>query len=248
LGNGAVVSGSIASGQIGRFQLSNSAVFSGNISSSEVGKPHLATTTAPSSGYVLTTDGTNIDWAQAATSLQSGGVTSGLLGNNSVVSGSIASGQIGNFHLSSGTAIYNLLSGSIRSGLLGNGSVVSGSIASGQVGQYHLASGFIPTATLTYTGQTANFTAYTIPDTSGVSVSVEYYVINTATNAYRSGIVLIVWNSTNDTVEYTDTSTNDLGNSTIGLYFTAAISTNNLVLTANITTGTWTVKLGARLL
>ena len=108
--------------------------------------------------------------------------------------------------------------------------------------------GYQGTAFNTYTGQTANFTAYSVADTSGVSATIEYYVINTVTNAYRSGTVFAVWNSTADTVEYTEISTNDLGGSTIGIYFTAAIVTNTFTLTANITAGTWTVKLAIRLL
>jgi hypothetical protein len=98
-------------------------------------------------GYVKKADGTIATVWQPST-LNSGSVTSGLIGNAAIVSGSVASGQISNFHLSSGTAIFNLLSGSIGSGLLANASVVSGSIASGNVGKYSLTSGLVPSFTI----------------------------------------------------------------------------------------------------
>lgn len=75
---------------------------------------------------------------------QSGFVTSGFLGDSSVLSGTIGSGQIGASHLASGLFDeLKLSSGEITSGYLGNNSVVSGSIASGQIGQYHIASGVL---------------------------------------------------------------------------------------------------------
>ena len=101
----------------------------------------------------------------------SGSITSGYLGNSSVLSGSIGSGQIGGFHLLSGliqpgtgvsitvdannnyeisaTGGGSVTSGSIVSGLIGNEAVVSGSIASGQIGYIHLNSGFVYTTDLT---------------------------------------------------------------------------------------------------
>lgn len=96
--------------------------------------------------------------------------------------------------------------------------------------------------------QTANVDVFTVADTVGVGATFEYYVINTASSYYRYGQIMAVWNSTADTVEYTETSTQDLGGSTAGLTFTLAITSNNLVLTANITSGTWTIKIGVRIL
>ncbi len=73
--------------------------------------------------------------------LKSGDVTSGFIGNASVVSGSIASGQIGSIHLASGTipAGFALSSGIITSGYIGNAAVTSGNVASGQIGHFHIA-------------------------------------------------------------------------------------------------------------
>jgi hypothetical protein len=57
---------------------------------------------------------------------------------------------------------------------------------------------------------------------------------------------MCVWNGS--TVSYTDTSTTDLGNSTAGIEFLVDINTGNVRLRAVITTGTWTVKVGTRIL
>jgi hypothetical protein len=108
--------------------------------------------------------------------------------------------------------------------------------------------GFIKTLSGYFTGQTGNFIAFSIPDTTGVAVFFDYYAINTTLSSYRSGTVMAVWNATANTVEFTDTSTNDLGGSTAGLTFSVAITSNNLNLTANISANTWTVKIGARVL
>ena len=86
--------------------------------------------------------------------LISGVITSGYLGNASVVSGSIASGSIGQFHHASGSVTSGhvgnnaVVSGSIASGTIGtfhfsSGGVLSGNIASGQIGRNHLSSGAV---------------------------------------------------------------------------------------------------------
>jgi len=116
LGSGVVLSGFIASGQIGVNHLA-----SGVISTAVLG-----------SGQV--TSGSIASGSVGQFKLSSGAVNSGHIGNNAVVSGSIASGSIGNFHLASGA---------VTSGEIGNAAVVSGSIASGSVGTFHIASGSI---------------------------------------------------------------------------------------------------------
>lgn len=94
----------------------------------------------------------------------SGSVTSGFLGDASVVSGSIASGAIGHFHianaavqsgniLSGSIGDFHIMSGGLHSGTiasgqigplqLGNQAVLSGAIGSGQVASGHLASGLL---------------------------------------------------------------------------------------------------------
>jgi len=72
LANGAVVSGSIASGQIGTAHIASGGVLSANVASGQIGIYHLA------SGLPIT----------------SGMITSGDLGQGAVVSANVASGAI----------------------------------------------------------------------------------------------------------------------------------------------------------
>lgn len=104
------------------------------------------------------------------------------------------------------------------------------------------------TSSAYFSGQTSTFNVFTVMDTVGVGATFEYYAINTASSRFRYGQVMVVWNSTSDTVEYTDISTQDLGGSTADLSFSVAIVSNTLTLTANISAGTWTIKIGARIL
>jgi hypothetical protein len=108
--------------------------------------------------------------------------------------------------------------------------------------------GYTKTTSGYYTGKTADYVVFSVADTSGVAAVFDYYVINTTTNGYRTGIVMVVWNATANTATFTDMSSEDLGSSTAGLIFSAAIISNNIELKAEITTGTWTIKIGARVL
>ena len=110
------------------------------------------------------------------------------------------------------------------------------------------SSGFVKTLSGYFTGQTANFVVFSIPDTTGVAVFFDYYAINTTLSAYRCGTVMAVWNATDNIVQFTDTSTKDLYGSTAILKFSVAITSGNLELTAQISANTWTVKIGARIL
>ena len=55
-----------------------------------------------------------------------------------------------------------------------------------------------------------------------------------------------VWDGTN--VEYTDTSTPDLIVSTAGVEFAVSISGSNLLFSSVVSTGTWNIKVGARVI
>jgi len=70
------------------------------------------------------------------------------------------------------------------------------------------------------------------------------YVIKDGTN-YRTGTVMAVWNGS-DGVQFTDTSTNDIGN-TLGAEFVVDTFEGNARLKFTTTTGTWTVKTSVRL-
>jgi hypothetical protein len=62
----------------------------------------------------------------------------------------------------------------------------------------------------------------------------------------RTGTVMAIWDSTN--VQYTDTSTPDLNGSTKGIEFNVAIITGNVTLQSVVTSGTWSVDTGIRII
>jgi hypothetical protein len=70
------------------------------------------------------------------------------------------------------------------------------------------------------------------------------YVLNKSTNA-RAGTVFSVWNGTS--VEYTETSTTDIGN-TSDVNLSVNLSGGNIVLYASSSTNDWSMKALARLL
>jgi hypothetical protein len=87
---------------------------------------------------------------------------------------------------------------------------------------------------------------FSIPDLSGGAAFYDYYIYN-ATPSYRAGTIMAVWDASSDTVEYTETSTPDLNGTTSGITFSLRISSNNLILKANVTSGIWSIRLGLRL-
>jgi len=90
----------------------------------------------------------------------------------------------------------------------------------------------------------SNTTLITIVEASGTSAVFDYYVSNGAGS--RAGTVMTVWNGAATT--YTDYSTPDLGSSTTGISFTTTADGTNVYLNAVVTTGTWTVKVGSRII
>jgi hypothetical protein len=108
------------------------------------------------------------------------------------------------------------------------------------------------TATTThFVGVTGSLTTNTVVASLDVAtqpaygVFFDYVVYDDAeppTNA-RAGTIMTVNN--NSTSRYTDTSTSDIGDTT-PVDFSTSISGNNLLLTANIASGTWYVRLNYR--
>ena len=82
-----------------------------------------------------------------------------------------------------------------------------------------------------------------IPTTSGNSAVFDYFVSD-GTNS-RAGSVISVWNGASST--NTDYSTPDLGGSTTGMAFKTVVNGGNLELQSVVTSGTWTVKISARI-
>ena len=79
---------------------------------------------------------------------------------------------------------------------------------------------------------------YSIPTSTYTGAFFDYTVSNNIN--LRAGNIMAIWN-TGTTVQYTETSTNDIGN-TSGLTFNIIISGSSAILRASGVTGNWTVK------
>ena len=168
LASGIVLSGNIASGQIGTDHLANGAVTSGDIASGQVGGAHIAASTVANANLVnssvTVTAGTGLGGGGAvalgaAVTLTNAGVTSLTGGTGitasastgaitvSIANGAITNALIGSGAITSGNIAsgqvgnFHIASGAVTSGEIGNAAVISGNIASGQIGTFHLASG-----------------------------------------------------------------------------------------------------------
>jgi len=64
----------------------------------------------------------------------------------------------------------------------------------------------------------------------------------------RAGTVMGVWDSSGTTAGSTDYSTTDIIGSTIGISFSVTASSPSVSLVASVTSGTWTVKVGTRVI
>lgn len=78
----------------------------------------------------------------------------------------------------------------------------------------------------------------------GNSIFIDYYV-NSTLDYMRSGNVTGVWNASN--IEYTETSTTDIGGDTSGIEFIPYIIGNTVSVKAIINSGTWSIKFGVRI-
>jgi hypothetical protein len=94
---------------------------------------------------------------------------------------------------------------------------------------------------ITTTGVTTNTIITSFP-TSTYDGGFFDYVIKNGTNL-RSGTVTSVWTSNN--VEFNEVTTNDLGN-TSGVDMSVTLSGGNANLNANVSSGTWTIKVLSR--
>jgi hypothetical protein len=97
----------------------------------------------------------------------------------------------------------------------------------------------------TFSGSlTGNTNIAFVPTGSFKAAFFDYYVASGSTNM-RAGTIMAVQN--NSTSRYTDTSTGDIG-STSAVDFSTSVLGGNLVLTANISSGTWEIKTAYRAL
>jgi len=98
------------------------------------------------------------------------------------------------------------------------------------------APAFITTVKNTLTSSGA-FTVYALPTSSYDGVFCDY-TARSGSNA-RAGQIMAIWSGSS--VNYTETTTTDFGNTT-GLNLGVFISSSNMVITGSAATSTWTVK------
>lgn len=94
---------------------------------------------------------------------------------------------------------------------------------------------------VTATGLTTN-TSISILPTASYNAGFFDYVIKNGSNL-RAGNIMSVWDGS--TVNFTETTTNDIGN-TSGVTLSVAESNGNISLTTQISSGTWTIKVLSR--
>lgn len=92
---------------------------------------------------------------------------------------------------------------------------------------------------------TTGVTITSIPKSTGSSAHFEYVITN-GSGYMRAGTIMAAWDGTSAT--FNDTSTPDLNGSTLGFVFDVSIIGSNLLLKANVTSGTWMVKIGTRVI
>lgn len=90
-------------------------------------------------------------------------------------------------------------------------------------------------------GSTANIASF---PTNSYTAGFFDYIATSGTNA-RAGVVYTVWNGSS--IEYTETSTNDIGN-TSNLLLSASISAGAIRLQGTSLSGSWSVKTLARMI
>jgi hypothetical protein len=96
------------------------------------------------------------------------------------------------------------------------------------------------------TGLTTGTTSIvSFADTLGSSCYFDY-TVRGFSNQRRTGTVMTIWDGTN--VQFTDTSTPDLNGSTHGIEFSVSIITSNVTLQSVVTSGTWSVNTGVRII
>jgi hypothetical protein len=94
------------------------------------------------------------------------------------------------------------------------------------------------------TGVSSNTSLYQIPTSSGCGAFFDYCITESG-GAKRLGTVMATWDSSG--AAWTDTSTPDLNNSTIGLGFTVTVAGGNVDFNSVVTSGTWTIRLAVRI-
>lgn len=177
-------------------------------------------------GYVLTSDAFgNASWKAISAATPSSGVTSITVGTGLSASSSTGAVTI----VFTGSTGTNFTGGTVSGATIFTGGVTANTISLDSVPSLITA-----TATTVTTG-TNNI--YSIPTNTYNSFHIDYNI--SGSSGLRAGSVVAIWDGSN--VDYTDTSTNDIGNTT-PVTFLVALSGGNAILQASVTTSTWRIK------
>ena len=130
----------------------------------------------------------------------------------------------------SSTGAYLPLSG----GTVTGGTIFTSGLTANTISLDSVPSLMTATATTVTTG-TNNI--YSVPTNTYNSFHIDYNI--SGSSGLRAGSVVGIWDGSN--VDYTDTSTNDIGNTT-PVSFLVALSGGNAILQASVTTSTWRIK------
>jgi hypothetical protein len=135
------------------------------------------------------------------------------------------------------TAAPGTISGSLQISNLGYATTGSNTFTNNQTinGSLQLSNSLFKQTTTT--GSTGNVDVTTISTTSYDGAFFDY-VLKDGTN-YRAGSIMSVWDGS--TVKYTETTTNDIGN-TSGVVMSVVLYGGVATLTATISSGNWTFK------
>lgn len=196
-----------------------------------------ALTVSGSNGIVATATGQTITLSGSNATTTTRGVASFTSSNFTVTSGDVAAKPI-NFN---GTDIN--LGGTYAFGL--QNITPSGATTSDQL---TLNGGAVIHGVLYTSGSNIDVDAGTevvaTVSTGSYDAAFFDYVIKSGSN-YRAGTVMAVWQAGTSNIEFTDTSTNDLGN-TSDVVLSADLLTGTARLKATVTTNNWYIKTAVR--
>jgi hypothetical protein len=241
-GSFSLTSGIITSGYIGNF-----AVVSGSIASGQIGINHLSSGLLNSVAFTINNESDN----RILTSLASGSKQADAE-SNLTYDGTTLNIQ----STASGSTVFSVdgISGnlfSINDTPYGN-NILSVENLSGNLIFAINTERYQKTVSCLASGQTSNVGIFSVNKTDGNAAFFDYYCKNTLSYSSRAGSISVVWDESNDIIDYTETSTNDINGSTEHLYFSTTIETTGtysgkMVLSANISSGSWNIKAGARI-
>jgi len=237
LGDYVVNSNNLNSGSVVTAALAASSVLSGQIGAAEVGFPHLASgvlfkVNNAADNRILTSLASGENGAYAETNLTYDGTTLELTS------------------VSLNSTVFNVTgtNGAMLSVTDSNtDDILTVTNSSGNAAFVVYADSYVKILSGVHTGKSSNTVVFSVDDTAADGAVFDYTIVESG-GARRTGTVLCSWNSSANTVAYNEASTFDLGGSTSAVSFSAAIANDKIELTANILSGTWDIKVSARLL